>query len=162
MPGSEMPDADVPVTMRGVCGQTGQAPVSATSFEGYEEYYLIADRGFGDIICNVRFNVVRLGEAPGGCEDCLWTHLVGFDTPTVITDVDGVCAESQLGLDAARIAEIVASTAAYGFVDEYSGHNSVLMKYEASTQTWSPYGNATWDMMTNAFRFDRRDGVCVY
>jgi hypothetical protein len=146
----------------GVCGQRGQSPVSATTFEGFEEFYLIGEEGFGDDICVVRFQVKRVGDAPGGCEDCVWTHLIGYEMPSVVTDVDGVCESSELGMDMARTDAILSSTAAYGFVEEYSGHNSVLMKYDEATGLWEPFGNATWDPMTNAFRFDRRDGFCGY
>lgn len=156
-----MPTGEVPE--QGVCGQRGQSPVTTTtSFEGFEELYLIADRGFGEDICVVRFDVVRVGDAPAGCEDCRWTHLVEYSTPTLVTDVDGVCENSELGLSAARIAEIEGSQAAYGYVFEYSGHNSVLLKYDADLDTWDPFGNATWDEETSAFRFDRRDGFCNY
>jgi hypothetical protein len=113
-------------------------------------------------ICVVRFDVARVGDAPGGCEDCRWTHLVEYSNPTLVTDVDGVCANSELGLSAARIAEIEGSQAAYGYVFEYSGHNSVLLKYDAELDSWDPFGNATWDEETSAFRFDRRDGFCNY
>jgi hypothetical protein len=46
------------------------------------------------------------------------THLVEYSNPTVITDVDGVCSNSELGLDQAAIAAIDGSRAAYGFVFE--------------------------------------------
>jgi hypothetical protein len=80
----------------------------------------------------------------------------------VLTDIDGVCASSQLGLDGARIDEIEGSQAAYGFVDEYSGHVSVLMKYDDATGAWGPNGNANWSEETGELRFDRRDGFCGY
>jgi hypothetical protein len=146
----------------GVCGARGQSPVSADSFAGYEEFYLIGDRGFGTDICVVRFDVSRVGEAPAGCEDCVWTHLVEYSNPQILTDVDGVCASSALGMDSARIGEIDGSQAAYGFVYEYSGHVSVLMKYDEATSTWGPNGNATWSEEAGELRFDRRDGICGY
>jgi hypothetical protein len=146
----------------GVCGARGQSPVSADSFSGYEEFYLIGDRGFGTDICVVRFDVSRVGEAPAGCEDCVWTHRVEYSNPQILTDVDGVCGSSELGMDSARIDEIDASQAAYGFVDEYSGHVSVLMKYDEATSTWGPNGNASWSEEVGELRFDRRDGICGY
>jgi hypothetical protein len=146
----------------GVCGARGQSPVNTDSFEGYEEFYLIGEDGFGEDICVVRFDVVRVGEAPGGCEDCAWTHTVEYRNPQITTDVDGVCASSELGFDSARIDEIDGSQAAYGFVYEYSGHVSVLMKYDDATSTWGPNGNATWSEETGELRFDRRDGFCGY
>jgi hypothetical protein len=151
----------------GVCGQRGESTVSATAFEGFEEFYLISEEGFGDDICIVRFDVARAGDGPAGCVDgdgapCEWSHLVQLSNPTVVTDEGGVCASSQLALDEARIAEIDGSEVAYGFVSEYAGHNSVLLKQDPNSETWDPYGNATWDEETDAFRFDRRDGFCNY
>lgn len=146
----------------GVCGARGESPVSADSFEGFEEFYLIGDDGFGQDICVVRFDVVRVGEAPAGCDDCVWTHRVEYQNPQIRTDVEGVCASSELRMDAARIDEIDGSQSAYGFVNEYSGHVSVLMKYDEATSTWGPNGNANWSEETGQLRFDRRDGICRY
>jgi hypothetical protein len=151
-----------------VCGQRGQSMVNASMFEGYEEYFIISEEGFGEDICVVRFDVRRVGEAPAGCDDpaadvdCLWTHLVEFSNPMVLTDTDGVCADSELGLDQAAIDEIDGSRAAYGFVSEFAGHNSVLMKYDDAMAKWDAYGNATWDEGASFFRFDNRDGLCGY
>lgn len=155
-------------TNMGVCGQRGRSTVDATRFEGYEEFYILADRGFGDDICVVRFDVKRVGDAPPGCDDptadvdCLWTHLIEYSNPTVMTDVDGVCAKSERGLDMAEIQAITGSRVAYGFVSEFAGHNSVLMKYDEQKDMWDAQGNATWDESAAALRFDRRDGICRY
>lgn len=155
-------------TEMGVCGQRGEATVNETTFTGFEEFFIISDEGFGDDICVVRFDVMRVGEAPDGCDDptadvdCLWTHMVEFSNPSVVTDVDGVCANSELGLDADAIAEIEGSRAAYGFVSEFAGHNSVLMKYDEAMAKWDAYGNGTWDEAADMFGFDRRDGLCDY
>jgi hypothetical protein len=152
----------------GVCGQRGEAMVSATTFSGFEELYVIADEGFGDDICVVRYETTRIGEAPEGCDDptadvdCLWTHMVELSNPMIMTDVDGACAKSGLGLDAAAIAELDGSQAAYGFVSEFAGHNSVLLRYDEAMDDWSPYGNGTWDEDAEMFRFDHRDGLCDY
>jgi hypothetical protein len=152
----------------GVCGQRGEGTVDGTTFEGFEEFYLIGEEGFGQDICVVRFDVTRVGAAPAGCDDpaagvqCLWTHLVEYQSPSIVTDTDGVCANSELGLDEAAIAAITGSRAAYGFVSEYAGHNSVLMKHDEASSDWDAYGNATWDEQAAAFRFDRRDGFCGY
>lgn len=157
-------------TRVGVCGQRGEATVDTEeTFEGFQEYYIIDDSGLGDDICVVRFDVERAGDAPGGCEmfagqqdECLWTHLVELKNPMITLDENGVCENSELGLDAAALMEIDGSQVAYGFVSQYAGHNSVLLKYDDSSETWVPNGNATWDPETGAFRFDRRDGFCNY
>jgi hypothetical protein len=152
----------------GVCGQRGEATVDADSFSGFEEFYLIGEEGFGEDICVVRFDVARVGDAPDGCDDpaagvdCLWTHLVELSNPSVVTDEGGVCAGSDLGLDAEAIAALDGSRVAYGFVSEFAGHNSVLLKYDDGLGRWDAHGNGTWDQGASAFRFDRRDGYCDY
>lgn len=152
----------------GVCGERGQSTVSTTSFVGFEERYLIGEEGLGEDICVVRFDVTRVGAAPGGCDDpaagvdCLWTHRVTFSNPSIVRHVGDVCANSELALDDAAIAALDGLQVAYGFVSEYAGHASVLMKYEEASGTWDAYGNAAWDPENSAFRFDHRDGFCGY
>jgi hypothetical protein len=149
-------------TESGVCGERGQGTATATTFEGFEEFYLIGEKGFGSDICVVRFDVKRVGAAPDGCTDCKWSHQVEFSNPTVVTDVDGVCGKSELGFDAAKISATQGSKAAYGYVSQFVGHNSVLMKYGETSKMWDAYGNATWEEASGAFRFDRRNGACGY
>lgn len=151
----------------GVCGQRGRSMVGPTSFDGFEEFYIIGEEGLGDDICVVRFDVERTGDGQAGCTDldgypCAWTHEVTISNPSVEVDTDGVCAKSELGLDAARLAELDGSVASYGFVSEYAGHNSVLLRWDAASDSWIPFGNATWDEETGAFRFDNRMGTCRY
>jgi hypothetical protein len=136
--------------------------VTLSAFDGFEEYYLIGEDGFGSDICIVRFDVTRVGGGPGGCTDCEWSHEVELSNPTVIEDVNGVCEKSELGFGAAKLAEIDGSRAAYGYVYEFAGHNSVLMKYDDGLAAWDAFGNATWDDQAGAFDFDRRDGFCAY
>ena len=77
--------------------------------------------------------------------------------------MDGVCASSALGMTSARMSEITSSIVSYGYVFEFSGHNSVLLKYQDAEQTWEPHGNANWDPEADPnFRFDNRTGACGY
>jgi hypothetical protein len=152
----------------GVCGQRGEATVDATTYSGFEEFYLIDDEGFGEEICIVRFEAERVGDAPAGCDDptadvdCLWTHLVELRNPTVMLDTDGACAGSELALDADAIAALTGTRSAYGFVSEFAGHNSVLMKYDDDLAAWDAYGNGNWNAETSELGFDHRDGFCGY
>jgi hypothetical protein len=146
----------------GVCAHRAEATVTAGEFSGYEEYVLIGDEGFGDEICIVRFDVTRVGAAPEGCTDCLWSHLVELGNPTVELDENGVCGGSELGLDSAAIAELDGSQVAYGFVPELDGHASIVLTHIESSNSWEAYNNATWDEGTGRFRFDRRNGFCSY
>ncbi len=146
----------------GVCGHRGQSTVALTEFEGYEEYFLIGEEGFGEDICVVRFDVTRVGDAPAGCPDCLWSHLVELDNPSTELDTDGVCARSELAFDMARIAELDGSRIAYGFVPEFAGHVSVLMKYDDALGAWDAFGSASYDGAALTLKFERRNGICGY
>ncbi|HLV22453.1 MAG TPA: hypothetical protein VKZ49_16280 [Polyangiaceae bacterium] len=152
----------------GVCGVRSAGVVTADSFETYEEHYLLGDEGFGDALCVVRFDVRRAGDAPDGCDEsagqqdmCLWTHLVEYSNPSVLVDEDGACEDSELAMDSAAIAAIDGQQVAYGYVFEYQGHNSVLMRYDEA-RGWQPGVNAGWSPETGDFQFDRRDGFCAY
>lgn len=147
----------------GVCGRRGQATADATSFAGYEERYLIGEQGFGTDICVVRFDLTRVGDAPGGCSVCVWTHLLEYGKATVVTDSGGVCANSELGLGAAALTNIAGSRIAIGFAKQLGGaHGSARMTYDNTTSTWDVTGNATWNETSNAFKFDYREGICNY
>ena len=147
----------------GVCGDRGKATADATSFDGYEERYLIGEEGFGTDVCVVRFDLKRVGDAPAGCTVCTWTHLLEYGNPSVVTDTDGVCAQSDLALDAPAIAKIVGSRVAIGFAKQLGGaHGSARMTYMDATGTWEVTGNATWNETTKAFTFDYRNGYCNY
>jgi hypothetical protein len=166
---SSRPDGGEPPSepLDGVCGQRGEGTVDAESFEGFEERYVIGEEGFGDDVCVVRFPVERVGEAAPGCVDlegapCAWAHEVEIGEGSVLTEEDGACASSDLALDMASIAAIAGTRVSYGFVDEYVGHNSVLLVFDEQSQSWLPSGNANWDEATGSFRFDRRDGICSY
>jgi hypothetical protein len=143
-------------------GARGKATVNATSFDGYEEYYLLSDGGFGTEICVVRFDLKRVGDAPAGCPDCVWSHMVEFSNPKTMLDEKGVCANSGLGLDAARIASITGSRVSYGFVSEFVGHNSVRMQYDDAKKMWDARGNATYEASSGTFNVDSRNGECRY
>jgi hypothetical protein len=139
------------------------ATADATSFDGYEQRYLIGEEGFGSDICVVRFDLKRVGDGPAGCDVCSWTQLLEYSNPTVATDMDGVCSKSDLHLDSAAIAGIVGSQVAIGFARQLGGaHGSARMTYNPTSAVWDVTGNATWDESTNTFKFDYREGICNY
>jgi hypothetical protein len=80
----------------------------------------------------------------------------------VLIDNQGVCAASELGLNASAIDAIDGSRVAYGFVEEYFGHNSVVLRFRPSAEDWQPAGNASWDATSSEFLFDQRLGHCAY
>jgi hypothetical protein len=168
-PGGDAEGDGMAFSERGVCGARATGVITAEEFQIKEERYLLSDGGFGPDICVVSFDVKRVGDAPPGCDEnagqqteCLWTHLVQYDNPTVVLDENGVCAKSELGMDADAIAAIEGLQMSYGYVFEYQGHNSVLMVYDAERGLWAPGTNAGWDEMTGDFLFDERRGPCRY
>jgi hypothetical protein len=147
----------------GVRGETGTATADATSFDGHDVRYIIGENGFGTRICEVQFDLKRVGDAPPGCTACDWAHLLEFSNPTILTDADGVCAKSDLALDTAAITRIVGSRVALGFAAHLGGaHGSARMIYFEDKQVWDVAGNATWSETTKAFFFDDRQGYCNY
>jgi hypothetical protein len=154
----------------GVCGRRGEATVDKSgSYRGFDELYLVGERGLGQELCVVRYPVESVGPAPAGCQDfagqqdaCEWAYRLEYGNPSVLTDDAGVCKNSDLALDAAALAAIPGTRVAYGFVDEYAGHNSVLLEYDEPRQRWLASGNASWDSETSDFIYDRRDGFCGY
>src|SRR5690606_10088662 len=129
----------------GVCSLRSQGTVTVDSFESYEEHVLLGDEGFGEEVCVVHYDVTRVGVAPGGCDEfagqqdeCLWTHLVEYSNPRVLVDVDGACANSELGMDQAAMDAIDGTQIAYGYVFEYQGHSSALMAHDPEQDVWAP------------------------
>jgi hypothetical protein len=161
-------------TKTGVCGQRAEAMVTASTYAGYEEFYMVSqevvdDGRLDEFICLVRFDVTRVGTAPAGCVDlenvpCEWTNQVEFSNPTVLMDVDGACAKNELMWNAAWREGINGTRASYGYVDMYQGHDSVVMKAAGTpgSETWAVYGRGAWDPMTGDFSFDNRLGACQY
>lgn len=157
----------------GVCAERGEATVDVSTFDGWEERYIISDSGFGsdaDRPCVVRFALKRVGDAPhaSACMDtlakpCEWTHLVEYGNPQVLADTAGACAQSQLALTAAAIAKIVGSRVEVGFARQYAGaHGSSRMKYFEAMQAWDVAGNASWDTTARKLTYTFRDGFCGY
>jgi hypothetical protein len=150
-------------TNPGVCGDRGQATADATSFDGYEERFIIGEAGLGSDVCAVRFDLKRVGDGPCGCSFCSWTHLLEYSNPRVMTDTDGVCAKSDLALSPEAIAKLDGTRIAIGFAKQYQGaHGSVRMKYDGCAETWEVDGNATWNESTRAFSYIFRNGTCNF
>jgi hypothetical protein len=157
----------------GVCAERGEATVDASTFDGWEERYIISDSGFGSDAerpCVVRFALKRVGDAPHAstCMDtlakkCEWTHLVEYSSPQVLADAAGACANSALALSSDAIANIAGSRAEVGFAKQYAGaHGSARLKYFEATQAWDVAGNASWDSTTHRLTYTFRNGLCGY
>lgn len=153
----------------GVCGVRSRGIVTVDSYDAYEEFYLIGDEGFGEDLCVIRFDVTRVGAGPEGCsqsagqqDECVWAHLVAYRNPSVLLDLNGACAQSELGLDEDAIALQDGQQIGYGYVVEYQGHNSVLLTHDAADGSWTPFVNAGWAEASGALQFDWRSGFCRY
>lgn len=147
----------------GVCRVYGLATAEQGSVEGVQEYYLKGDEGLGDVLCRVRFDLGTAGELPATeCTDCVWTAAVELTNPTIVEDVDGTCAASELGFDQEKLDEMNGLRFAWGWVFEYAGHSSVLMQYDENSDEWKPLGTADWNEEKKELWYDRTEGACGY
>lgn len=150
-------------TREGACVETALATATTSSYEGTDTFALRDQAGLGVDICQVRFDVARVADAPAGCPGCLWSHQVELSNPVTLIDQNGVCARSDLGFSTAKVNALSGSRISLGFVEEFGGaHASVVLKYSDRTATWEQYSYATWDETSHAFRFENRSGACNY
>lgn len=147
-----------------VCGQRGSGTANATTYDGTAEFYIIGEAGLGTDVCSVRFDVKRVGPAehPDGCADCVWTHLVTYSNPTLVTNTDGACDanDSAPALDAMGT-QITGTRIALGF-SKLAGHGDELMKYDDAMKKWVGIGRASWDEASGDLGYDIRTGTCSY
>jgi hypothetical protein len=171
--GGDGAGGDSGFTEEGQCGRRIEATVTDDSFSGFMDFYLIGaeqvEQGISDqFICAVRFTLERVDAGPEGCTDgltndpCAWSHGVALSDPSSVTDEAGVCAQSELGFDQARIDELDGSEAAFGFFPNYLSHSDILLTYEEATSSWLAQGAAVWDATTGMLSWQRGDGACRY
>jgi hypothetical protein len=149
------------------CGERGSATVSTTAYMGTSEFYIIGDSGLGDEVCVIKFDVKRTGAAPANCVDpttktaCSWSHQVQFTNPTVVTNTNGACdnSDSVPALDAAGIAKINNMSIGRGF-SRVAGHGDSLMKYDGTA--WDVVGHSSWNESTSMFDYNVISGACNY
>jgi hypothetical protein len=146
-----------------VCGERGDATATTSAYDGTAQFYIIGEAGLGTDVCAIQFDVHRIGAAPAGCTNCVWTHLVQYTNPTVITDVDGACEanDSVPALDAAGRAAYAGTQISRGF-SVLAGHGDQIMKYEDPTQGWVAVGHASWSDTSSHLGYDIRSGTCNY
>ena len=145
----------------GICRLEGEATVVDNTYEGFEEYVLIGDEGDGPDVCRIRFETTGVGTPSVACDLCEWSFIIELHTPTVVTDVGGACAHSELGFDDARLEALNGTTRAIGYVTEYTGHANALMVLDEATDVWNAVGNAVY-VETGSFFYSRSDGFCGY
>ena len=133
-----------------------------TPYEGFEELYILTNEDDPTDVCRVRYDLHAVGEPEVPCSICEWDVVVERSNPSVVVDLEGACANSDLSLDDAAIAGAVGKRDAYGFAREYVGHASILMRYNENTGQWDALTTSNWDPTTSALRYNRRDGLCSY
>ncbi len=141
----------------GMLGYYGSATADADGYDGIEELYLIADKGMGEDLCRIRYEVDATAPRDD-CADCMWAHDVVFEDPEVIVDVAGACA--AIGYDAAAVAALSGTTRSQGYAEEYFGHADVIMVFDGGT--WSVVSFATWDHGSHLFEYDWEVGYESY
>lgn len=133
-----------------------------TSYEGFEEQYILTNADDPEDVCRVRYEVHAVGEPEVSCEVCEWDVLVEMSNPQVVLDLGGACANSDLALDDAAIASGAGRRVAYGFAREYVGHASILMRYNDASGQWEALTTANWNQSESTLKYNRRDGICSY
>jgi hypothetical protein len=135
--------------MAGSCAEDGKATASACAYEGYEDFLVIGDAGLGDPVCQIRFTVKRVGNAPSGCKytrhdtgmevACAWTQTLEYSNPVMMVNVNNACANSGFGLNAAKLDKLNGCRVAIGYAPECGDHDSACrMKYRVSLGGWDP------------------------
>ena len=134
----------------------GEASVEPLdSYEGSHRVFLTADKGDGDLLCEVEV-VLSAEGVRSDCKECDWA----FDL--VVTDASSVvdlrC--DAIGLDASAVAALVGTVRSYGFIPEYFGHAPTLMM--DSDGTWVPLAYAAFDDTTGALSYEGVDGYVKF
>lgn len=150
----------------GICGEVGEATATETAYDGIEDFVIWGEQGLGlpveSWVCQVRFQLVRVGSAPSGCAACTHTWLLEYRAPQVVRDVNGACAASSFGLSAARLAEIDGCRVAFGHDPTCAaGHGECRWKYSAAAKRWIQAGLASFDRSTQQYSYSTR-ATCTY
>ena len=160
--GDSQRDSDGAYAHLGVCGVSGETTTGVETVSGYEEHYLIGEEGFGETLCRIRYPLLYIGEPDVPCDGCAVSFAVERGEPDVVVNEENVCSTSELGLDDARMAALVGTQVALGYMAEYVGHANVLMQLDVSTGAWQATAFAAYDETTGILSFDQRDGYCGY
>ena len=145
----------------GICGTTATGVATTDTFRGQEERYLIGDEGYGDDVCRVRYSLNVIGEPRTDCPNCSWAFDLQIADASIIAESESGCTDSSLALDGTAISELNGQQTAYGYVEEYMGHSSVIMRANLKGQ-WEAIAFASWNPKTGEFSYDRKDGHCGY
>ncbi|MBN1335389.1 MAG: hypothetical protein JXB39_05465 [Deltaproteobacteria bacterium] len=140
-------------------GLRGEAVVDALSWDGTETWYVTADKGMGDDLCLVTWDISST-TVRTDCLDCDWAFDLVRTDPRVDVDADPGC-EALLGVTPDVLAAIHGSTVTWGYVSEFYGHAQMLMTW-TEADGWGPAAYASYDESTEVFHYDDQDGYVTY
>ncbi len=116
---------------------SGTATVADT-YVGQEAFHFTDDRGLGEDLCRIRYDLVSIQERID-CADCLWAFDLEVSGATVEPRGDEGCL--SLGIDAA---DFEGANYSYGFAQTSGGYEEVLM-YQVGSYGWYPVTWASWE-----------------
>ncbi|MDP7115231.1 MAG: hypothetical protein QGH45_24865 [Myxococcota bacterium] len=152
-------DDDTTTTGTGLLGCSGTATAGPGIFAGSEDLYLVADKGAGEDVCRVQYDLDTTADRDD-CVDCDWAHDLERTSATALAWEHPDCA-TLLGLDSDDVSMLDGTAVSYGYIDEYFGHASVLSEYTANL-IWEVVGFASYDVSGGTLVYDLEDGFIGY
>ena len=153
-------DSAAPIAL---AGHSGEAIVDETSYDGWEELFIIADEGDGEDLCRIRYDLDSVAprddcDLPLG--DCAWGHDLVLSDVVIVAESDVGCA--GFGYDATALAALEEGEVSYAYIPEYSGHPDVMAMYDEAGAAWQVVAFASWDAGSGAFAYTWEDGYPTY
>jgi hypothetical protein len=149
----------------GINGELGMGTATPTTYVGTHTYQIVGEGGLGVPVCEVRFDVNRVGAATAACADCDWTHLVELSNPVVVTNTDGACDANDCvpALDAAGRSALAGTRFQLGS-SQKAGHGDQVMLYDDNLMMWIAAGPGHWDAASGDFGYslESSGGFCNY
>ena len=151
-------DDDTAPTGTGLMGRIGTATVDGPDYTGSEDLYLVAQKGAGDDVCRVRYDLGSTA-VRNDCADCDWAFDLVASNAAVVAWEHPDCG-TLLGIGSDDVSVLDGTAISYGYIDEYFGHASVITGY--TNGTWAVLGFASYDPVSGAFSYDLEDGYVEY
>jgi hypothetical protein len=152
-------DDDTTTTGTGLFGRSGTATAGPGAYTGSEDLYLVAEKGAGDDVCRVRYDLTTTAVRED-CADCDWAHDLERANATALAWEHADCG-TLLGIGSDDVSVLDGTAVSYGYIDEYFGHASVLSEYTANL-IWEVVGFASYDASGGTLVYDLEDGFIGY
>ncbi len=152
-------DDDTTTTGTGLLGRSGTATAGPGIYNGTEDIYLVAEKGAGDDVCRVSYDLTATG-VRDDCTDCDWALDLERSGATAVVWDHADCG-NLLNIGSDDVTVLDGTAVSYGYIDEYFGHASVLTEYTAN-QTWEVVGFASYDASGGTLVYDLEDGFIGY